>query len=391
MWNKYQQQKKQVTTDGGITWIDVIPYEYRKGTLIESNSPDCTPENPDCEIQYRWVDVPTDEETMCWDGNEWSIQKKYYSRDCGNTWIFSGVKQSYQMVTPNSSCCNGNTYICGEKQKVTVDYLSDNYCALTIDTDGGEYVLPIIPFMFWYDKIGDGIDYSVKYKYTNNPYIVEYEGGPGVYWDNRSISYHRLKPSTSMPDTFSVSPYMTNLSDSEYQGVRMSWTTQSTTGMPWAFNNASGNSLSTINFSYLQYGPIFKKYKSYLKMIVRRPAYGWRKVEIELPDSKYNEGYSYAYKYTMKPNLMSESLTMLPIVLTYGNIPSCTTLHIRQLPFEAPNVNIVEYHNKNYMWDLNTKKWNEISSSLLNDNYFILYGHDYPSKFDIETHFTLGC
>ena len=38
---KFYKEKKQVSYDNGITFIDVTPAEYRKGELIERDSPDC--------------------------------------------------------------------------------------------------------------------------------------------------------------------------------------------------------------------------------------------------------------------------------------------------------------------------------------------------------------
>ena len=40
--DKYNREKKQLSTDNGVTWNDAIPYEYRAGsTLIEADSEDC--------------------------------------------------------------------------------------------------------------------------------------------------------------------------------------------------------------------------------------------------------------------------------------------------------------------------------------------------------------
>ena len=47
--NKYKKLKRQVSTDGGFTWTDIIPYEYTAGDLIEASSPDCD--------TITWVEV----------------------------------------------------------------------------------------------------------------------------------------------------------------------------------------------------------------------------------------------------------------------------------------------------------------------------------------------
>jgi len=38
---KYYKQKKQQSSDGGQTWSDVVPAEYRKGDIAEEGSEDC--------------------------------------------------------------------------------------------------------------------------------------------------------------------------------------------------------------------------------------------------------------------------------------------------------------------------------------------------------------
>ena len=57
---KYYKQKKQVSYDNGVTWYDVIPYEYQKGELYEMESQDCGYVPP--VKQYRWVRT---DETTC--------------------------------------------------------------------------------------------------------------------------------------------------------------------------------------------------------------------------------------------------------------------------------------------------------------------------------------
>lgn len=38
---KYEKQQKQQSTDGGITWTNVVPSEYKRGSVIETNSVNC--------------------------------------------------------------------------------------------------------------------------------------------------------------------------------------------------------------------------------------------------------------------------------------------------------------------------------------------------------------
>lgn len=81
---KYYKQKKQVSYDNGITWADVIPYEYQKGELYEMESQDCG-DVPPCPAEYRWLN---DEECVLTD--KWSHRIKQVSYDCGVTWENAG-------------------------------------------------------------------------------------------------------------------------------------------------------------------------------------------------------------------------------------------------------------------------------------------------------------
>lgn len=73
--NKYQNNVKQVSTDGGHTWTDVVPAEYSASTLIESDSYDCG---------YRTG--TTSSSTYC-NGDDLYVDVYYrVSRDTGTTW-----------------------------------------------------------------------------------------------------------------------------------------------------------------------------------------------------------------------------------------------------------------------------------------------------------------
>lgn len=53
-WYKYRLQKKQVSTDAGVTWTDVTPYETRRGSRLGAYNTyeECM------NMQFRWI--PTD-------------------------------------------------------------------------------------------------------------------------------------------------------------------------------------------------------------------------------------------------------------------------------------------------------------------------------------------
>ena len=102
---KYYKQKKQVSYDNGVTWADVIPYEYQQGDLYEMESQDCGYVPPVTE--YRWVKT---NDTTCVESSEGEYEnqyltfialssqasysifsretddKIYYSIDSGSTW-----------------------------------------------------------------------------------------------------------------------------------------------------------------------------------------------------------------------------------------------------------------------------------------------------------------
>ena len=100
---KYYKQKKQVSYDNGVTWYDVIPYEYQKGELYETESQDCgyvppvteyrwvktndttcVEEGP--EVQYRWVNMDASVDYYCEGTTKYYKQKKQVSFDGGQTW-----------------------------------------------------------------------------------------------------------------------------------------------------------------------------------------------------------------------------------------------------------------------------------------------------------------
>ena len=110
--NKYQREKQQYSNDGGATWFDVSPANYRRGRLIEAGSEDCnTVEWKEVtgswfcigfnETQYRWVDSGNFE---CHIGDKYPIEQEEISRDGGSTWTPTGETR-YGEVIRNSSDC----------------------------------------------------------------------------------------------------------------------------------------------------------------------------------------------------------------------------------------------------------------------------------------------
>lgn len=103
-YDKYTKEKKQQSTDGGATWTDVSPAEYRQGSrLIENDSTDCgyvppTPTSGDYLTFYA-----VDDTTFMFDGrNGQNIQ---YSLDSGSTW------STLSSGTPTPTVTSGNTIL----------------------------------------------------------------------------------------------------------------------------------------------------------------------------------------------------------------------------------------------------------------------------------------
>ena len=87
---KYYKEKKQVSYDNGITYIDVVPAEYRKGGLIEAESYDCGGGNPSGYSGNYLTFVAIDSGTFRFKGSSSSTVNNSsieYSLDNGSTWF----------------------------------------------------------------------------------------------------------------------------------------------------------------------------------------------------------------------------------------------------------------------------------------------------------------
>lgn len=121
---KYYKQKKQVSYDNGVTWQDVVPAEYQKGSLYESQS-------SDCGVQYieRWVDSGT----TCSGASgydKYVLQVKQTSNDGGSTWTTTSDSRLGSLIEANSTDC-GYTPIIPANTKLMALY-----------SDGMTYTLP---------------------------------------------------------------------------------------------------------------------------------------------------------------------------------------------------------------------------------------------------------
>ena len=147
--NKYQRQKQQYSNDGGQTWFDVVPANYRRGSLIEEASEDCNtiewvavPNAWYCiddtvSILYRWVDI---EQTMCNGSDKYSMQKQQQSTDGGKTWIDTGNTRQGDIIEANSKDCGYKTlyqWVIVQNEYICIGY--DKYVKekQQKSTDGG--------------------------------------------------------------------------------------------------------------------------------------------------------------------------------------------------------------------------------------------------------------
>ena len=80
---KCKKMKKQVSTDRGYSWSDVVPYEYEAGEAIATHSVDCG-YVPPVEPEYRWVEKTG--VTECSGTTKYSVEKLQVSYDSGSTW-----------------------------------------------------------------------------------------------------------------------------------------------------------------------------------------------------------------------------------------------------------------------------------------------------------------
>ena len=137
---KYEKQQKQQSTDGGITWENVVPSEYRKGSVIETGSTDCGEEPSITDI--RWVEVPN--EYMCKDTPspycKYKVLKLQYSYDSGTTWVDSNPLQTTNgtLISCYNTDCGyiepqyrwtvaPNEYLCSGTSKYEKEYYEVSY------------------------------------------------------------------------------------------------------------------------------------------------------------------------------------------------------------------------------------------------------------------------
>lgn len=146
--NKYQRQRQQYSNDGGMTWLDVSPANYRRGRLIEEGSSDCnTIEWREvlgswfciefAETVYRWIDSGTYD---CAVGDKYKIEKEQVSNDGGETWEDTGETRQGEVIRNDAECP-----IDYDNEYLTIEIMSDTatisttYNSLEYKIDNGEW------------------------------------------------------------------------------------------------------------------------------------------------------------------------------------------------------------------------------------------------------------
>lgn len=123
-YNIYRKQKKQESRDGGVTFTDVIPAEYRKGDFIMSATT-CSERNVN-QVE-RWVD-----DTL------------YISPDAGISWESTGIEREDSMQDAPEDVLRINNR---QYYPVEVEYNEYFKVLLPEDLSGSSYVV-----LFIYDN-----------------------------------------------------------------------------------------------------------------------------------------------------------------------------------------------------------------------------------------------
>lgn len=136
---KYSKQQKQQSTDNGMTWTNVSPAEYQRGTLLETDSPDCGYQPI---IEYRWVTVSG--AYVCSGTTKYNQEKKQYRVDGGSWTDVTPIttRRGSTVLETNSPDCgyvapiyrwyqaSASDYICSGTSKYYKEYYQ-------VSTDGG--------------------------------------------------------------------------------------------------------------------------------------------------------------------------------------------------------------------------------------------------------------
>lgn len=99
---KFYKQQKQVSMNSGATWDNVVPFEYRRGDLLERDSEDCR----EGTLISRWLTIP--DAFICEGRNKYEKMVGQYSLDNGSTWDYynPSIYQKGLLLETNSEICH---------------------------------------------------------------------------------------------------------------------------------------------------------------------------------------------------------------------------------------------------------------------------------------------
>ena len=105
---KHKMEIRQLSNDGGITWVNVSPEETRASDeIIERYSFDCGG-----TIKYKWVVINDPTKYVCVGTEKHKMEVKQFSNDGGITWVNVSPEEtraSDEIIERNSLDCGGTT------------------------------------------------------------------------------------------------------------------------------------------------------------------------------------------------------------------------------------------------------------------------------------------
>ena len=123
--DKYELTQKYVSYDNGVTYVEVIPYEYGTGSLLEHNSVDCGYVVYD---KYRWVDT---DDVICVEEEDCDVDYlNTMPRNIGSI-RDSGSSMSTGCIT--ASGVKGENYASATVDSPTRDLLLNTDCEILDD------------------------------------------------------------------------------------------------------------------------------------------------------------------------------------------------------------------------------------------------------------------
>lgn len=151
----YKRQQKQQSRDGGVTFENVIPYEYQKGAFIMSATT-CSERNVN-QVE-RWID-----DTL------------YISPDAGISWENTGIERADSMDDAPDDVKRINGREEPEYYPITVDYNERFKVLLPEDLSGSTY---IVLFIYEdpdrtgtpYGQLGAGLEDDANINFTTSDF-----------------------------------------------------------------------------------------------------------------------------------------------------------------------------------------------------------------------------